>query len=398
MNEEQFDRIKSLLTKSLLSQLDEHEEEELNQWRESSPENEELYERLNNKEYMSSRYIEFQNVKAREASEGSHSEESRDIKRKRGTTIHLLFSKKWFRQVAAAIFIGAATFSLYQIVSQLRERDILKSEYSFNNGGIPDVTLKIGDSRAIDLGDYPMYADIENTCMKTDKNTLKYYADGDGKITVNELTVPQIKMYKVILPDGSVVWLNSKSTLTYPSRFEKNSRNVTLDGEGFFEITKDTRRPFNVNVNGMTVKVTGTKFDVKAYKEDNNISATLVEGKVCVGYSNKSGGHGEYKMKPGQQSRLERSSGVMEVEEVNTSLFTSWKDGIYSFDAQRLEDIMRDLGRWYGVRIVFKEQKEKERILSGKLYREDTPEKMLESFAKLLPDHIELKGGTVTIY
>ena len=105
-----------------------------------------------------------------------------------------------------------------------------------------------------------------------------------------------------------------------------------------------------------------------------------------------------YEMKKGEQSRYNKEAGGLEVSNVNTAIYTSWKEGVYFFDKQRLEDIMRDLGRWYGLEVIFKESSVKERVLSGKLSREESPEELLNTFARMVPGHIKIDGRTVTIY
>ena len=382
MNEEQFDRIKSLLTKHLLSQLNEQEADELNKWRESSVQNDELYNRLASKEYINKRYNDFKEVKL-------HSKSSNT-----GKFIWSIFRNPVLRKVAAIIIIGLVTIlSVYEIVTEIREKQSLN---------MPDklmaVTLRIDGTKTIDLNSMAVNTDIENLCTKIDKKTLMYYRQGKESFSIHEISIPEVKLFKVILPDGSVVWLNSKSTLSYPTSFKADSRTVSLDGEGYFDITKDKSRPFRVNVNGMSINVTGTQFNVKAYKEDVNVSATLVEGKISIGYKNKTGGEQEYKLKQGEQSVLDKENGNIDVKEVNTSIYTSWKEGIYFFDKQRLEDIMKDLERWYGLEVIFKDNNAKNRVLSGKLNREETPEELLNTFAKMMPGHIKIEGKTVTIY
>jgi len=389
MNEEQFDRIKSLLTRNLFSDLNEQETEELNNWRSSSKENEELFNRLTNKKYLNYRYKEFNEVILNQ--QNIHSRRQ-----------FFLFRNRWTRRIAAALIIGAASFSLYQIVSDIRERSESSDRLSMNADNRSSVTLTVDGTTTIDLGNIQGNTAIGALGATLDNHALKYNlvdeSDSDQKTSKHEIYVPEIEMFKVILPDGTEVWLNSKSRLSYPSRFEETSREVVLEGEGLFKVSKDASRPFYVMANGMRVRVTGTLFNVKAYKDDNHVAATLVEGKISVGYKDPSGDEVEYKMCPGQQSKLDRKNREIEVREVNTSIYTSWKDGVYFFDAQRLEDIMKDLGRWYGFDVVFVDDAIKNRILSGKLYREDTAGKMLESFATLMPGHIRTEGRTVTIY
>lgn len=391
MNEDQIERIKSLLTKMLLSELNDQEREELDRWRSSSEENESLFRRLTDKKYLEERYRDF-----REASGTQKSFRYR---------FNDIFLNRWVRRVAAALIIGAAMFSLYQIVSDIREKNMSDEMLSENiSGEQRAVTLTVDGKTVFNLGDLSDNSRLAGLDLKVESGVLKYNSGKDspvaekGSVSIHEISVPEIKMFRIVLPDGSGVWLNSGSRLSYPSSFDETSRVVSLDGEGYFEIAKDASRPFIVKGKGMSVKVTGTKFNFKAYSDDKRLSATLVEGKVSVGYSDASGKEHTYKMKQGEQSNLNVKDMKMEVREVNTSLYTGWLEGLYFFDSQRLEDIMADLERWYGVTVVFEDDSLREKILSGKLYREDSAEKMLESFEKLMPGHFKRDGKTVTVY
>ncbi len=390
MNEEQFDRIKSLLTKHLLSELNEQEATELNKWRESSIQNEELYNRVSSKEYLNKRYKDFMNVIFHNGSSNT----DKGLFNNSAIYMRSIFRNRVIRRFAAIIVIGLVTvLSVYQITSEIRKKQSLNKL-----DDLMAVTLRIDGAKAINLETIAVNTDIENFCTKIDKNTLKYYPQSKENLSTHEINIPEVMLYKVILPDGSAVWLNSKSTLSYPASFKSDSRTVSLDGEGYFDITKDISRPFKVIVNGMSINVTGTQFNVKAYKEDKNISATLVEGKICIDYKNKLGSEQIYKLKKGEQSVLNKENGNIDVKEVNTSIYTSWREGIYFFDKQRLEDIMKDLERWYGLDVVFIDKNAKNRILSGKLNRKEKPEELLNIFARMMPGHIKIEEKTVTIY
>ena len=373
MNEEQTERIKSLLTKSLLSELHESERSELDSWRELSDQNEAFYKRLHDREYLKSRYKDYKKVT---------SEKPR-----------LLFNPI-FRRVAAILIAGLviAIFA-YQLIIEIKEQRLLEGDTQFE-----DVTLIVDGSRRINLNSVENNADVERMFVKIDENTIKYYPQNNKKAAEHRIVVPVIKLFRIILPDESVVWLNSKSSLAYCTDFKSTSRRVALEGEGFFDISKDSARPFTVHTDGMIVNVTGTQFNVKAYKENANVEATLVEGKINIGFINREGKSDEYNLKQGEQSVYNKDERGIEVNNVNTAMYTSWKEGVYFFDRKRLEDIMKDLGIWYGLEVIYLNNSVKDRVLSGKLSREDTPEELLATFARMVPGHIKINGRTVTIY
>ncbi len=382
MKEEQFDRIKSLLTKNLLSQLDEQEEAELKSWREASSENEDLYNKLKNKDYIRSRYKDYKKITTPKESP------------KRLRTGFPFIKSTAFWRVAALWILGlVTTFSIIQIVKEVKDQRTLKT-FDYSN----EVTLIIDGSKAISLNSVSNNSVIDDVCVKVDNNTLKYFPKKGSSKSIHQIKVPEVLLFKVILPDESVVWLNSKSTLTLPSDFKSDSRQVKLDGEGFFDVSKDAKRPFSVCVDGMTINVLGTRFNVKAYKEDSNVATTLVEGKIKVGYKNKTGREDGLILDRGEQSVYYKQSADVKVEEVNTDIYIAWRDGFYFFDKQRLEDIMKNLGRWYGLEVVFLDESAKSIEMSGKLNRGESPEELLATFANMMPGRIKVKGKTVTIH
>ena len=167
---------------------------------------------------------------------------------------------------------------------------------------------------------------------------------------VQTIKTPYGAKTSIGLPDGSLVWLNSGSVLSYPSKFEEN-RPVTLIGEAFFDIEKSSK-PFIVSTNYGDVEVKGTSFNVKAYSDDNSFETTLVEGIVAL--RNKSA-ENEVTLRPGQQAVL--TANGFDVEKVQTDLFTSWKEGKLIFREEYLPVVARKLERWYNVKIELSEDK-----------------------------------------
>ncbi len=382
MKEEQFDRIKSLLTKNLLSQLDEQEEAELKSWREASSENEDLYNKLKDKDYIRSRYKDYKKITTPKESP------------KRLRTGFPFIKSTAFWRVAALWILGLVTaFSIIQIVKEVKDQRTLKT-IDYSNG----VTLLIDGSKAISLNSVSNTSLIGDVCVKIDNNTLKYLPKKGSSKSIHQIIVPEVLLFKVILPDESVVWLNSKSTLTLPSAFKSDTRQVKLDGEGFFDVSKDAKRPFSVCVDGMTINVLGTQFNVKAYKEDSDVATTLVEGKIKVGYKGTNGKDEKFYLNRGEQSLFDKSSADVKIEDVNTDIYTSWREGFYFFDKQRLENIMKNLGRWYGLEVLFLDESAKDIEMSGKLNRGESPEELLNTFALMMPGRIKVKGKTVTIH
>lgn len=173
----------------------------------------------------------------------------------------------------------------------------------------------------------------------------------DPSKVVLELATPLGGIYQITLPDGTKVWLNAGSSLKYPMSFAKNERRVSLEGEAFFEVTKDSARPFKVLSKGQEIEVLGTAFNVNAYPDNTVIKTTLVNGKV------KLSNHKRYSeaiyLLPGQQS-TNSNNGKIQLANVDTAPFTAWKEGLFYFDETPLSDALQQIGRWYNVEVKYK--------------------------------------------
>jgi len=173
----------------------------------------------------------------------------------------------------------------------------------------------------------------------------------DPSKVVLELATPLGGIYQVTLPDGTKVWLNAGSSLKYPMSFAKNERRVSLEGEAFFEVTKDSARPFKVLSKGQEIEVLGTAFNVNAYPDNTAIKTTLVNGKVKL--SNDKRYSEAIYLLPGQQS-TNTNNGKIQLANVDTAPFTAWKEGLFYFDETPLSDALQQIGRWYNVEVKYK--------------------------------------------
>ncbi|SFE34198.1 FecR family protein [Chitinophaga sp. CF118] len=166
---------------------------------------------------------------------------------------------------------------------------------------------------------------------------------------MNTLSTPRGGQYQVTLPDGTIVWLNSASSITFPTAFTGKTRQVQLKGEAYFEVATNAQQPFMVKVNKMEVQVLGTSFNLMAYADEQAIKTTLVDGAVKVKQENK-----DVVLKPGQQAQLD-DNGDMKVVKADLDATIAWKNGLFTFNDATIEDVMRQLGRWYDMEIVYPE-------------------------------------------
>ena len=210
----------------------------------------------------------------------------------------------------------------------------------------------------------------------------------------NVINVPYGGTYTVGLCDGTKVYLNSGTKLEFPSRFDGNVRSVSLKGEAYFEVVRNERKPFVVEVDEMKVKVLGTAFNVKSYVDEPGIYTTLVQGSVAI----LRDGQPEKKIKPGEQAYYNKSVGTLSVSPVDVDEFTAWKDGLFCFKDIALEEILRIVSRWYDLEIFYMNQEAKSVVYSGKMPMYFSVEDVLRKFEISGDVRFELKGRTLMVF
>ena len=215
------------------------------------------------------------------------------------------------------------------------------------------------------------------------------------KETLNKIIVPTGGEYNLILSDGTRVYLNAESVITFPKYFTGDRREVFLEGEAYFHVTASKEHPFIVKTKDMDVMVTGTEFNVKAYPDEMNVQATLLQGAVTVfsGFEKKE----KVEIKPNQQAEWYRDSVKVRVKEVDPDLFMAWKNGRFIFRQDRLEDIMRTLARWYDVEVVYLNESVKNMLFAGKLDRGEEITPILDVLRATDKLSVDVKGKKIVI-
>jgi len=201
----------------------------------------------------------------------------------------------------------------------------------------------------------------------------KYSGQGRTR-QMNTVTCPAGQISELALSDGTKIWLNSGSKLIYPSGFNARQRSVQLEGEAFFEVTKNKRSPFLVKTKNLDIKVLGTSFNVEAYN-GSQFKATLVEGKVEL--QNKNGIQIS-EMSPGQLARYDQKKQKILLSNVDTRLYSSWKEGKMTFFNEPLETIAQKLERWYNVKITFSSEDIKQYRYSSTILKSKPVDQVLE--------------------
>ena len=207
----------------------------------------------------------------------------------------------------------------------------------------------------------------------------------------NTLTTPRGGQYQLILPDGTKVWLNAASSLTYPTAFTGNSRTVEMTGEAYFEVVHDRKRPFMVRVGGQTIEDIGTRFNVNAYTDEPAQVTTLLEGAVKVG------GH---LLRPGEKATVTGATaagaGEIQVTRGDPNQAVAWKNGLFDFTDAGLQTVMRQLSRWYNVDVTY-EGHIPPRQFTGMIGRSLTLDQVLKGLAKERVHYQIEKGNRLII-
>jgi ferric-dicitrate binding protein FerR (iron transport regulator) len=203
--------------------------------------------------------------------------------------------------------------------------------------------------------------------------------------------MPHGSSSKIVLSDSTVVWLNAGSNLIYPSNFTGNTREVVLFGEAFFNVKGDKSKPFIVQTSAIEIKVLGTKFNISAYPEDNIIQTVLKEGKVSIREIGTNKIEKEIFLVPNQLASFDKKTKLTEVKNVNTDFYTSWTDGLLSFENRDLNRVIKSLERYYDVNIQFENPMLGMVKISGKLDLKQNRNEVFEYLAKVSSTTFEKK-------
>jgi len=259
------------------------------------------------------------------------------------------------RYMVAAVIFLAVSITAYYFTTSSDHVDTPGQQYSHILPGTNKATLTLSNGQKISLddvanGEIAQQAGIRIT--KSGNGQLVYTAvNGDNAIPVaqNTISTPKGGQYQLILPDGTKVYLNAASTLSYPTAFQDKERLVELNGEAYFEVAKNKLLPFRVKSGQQTVEVLGTHFNVNAYADEGAIRTTLLEGAVKI-----SAGMITQVIKPGQQAILNKNTAdKIVITEVNTDKVIAWKNGVFSFENEDLKSVMRQISRWYNVEVIY---------------------------------------------
>lgn len=353
--------IAKLICKERITGLDDSERRQLDSWRNESKEGERIF-------------LNLQRISTEEL-EKRYDEVDVDMKWKD-------FKKRQQqgrRNIRVGVTVAASiclliTSGLWLWLGGAREERVVLAEQGRKN----NVCLVLSTGEVVDI------SNVEQDEVKLDKGTKLYsgnrleYVRPDSlhkkELEFNQLIIPKGTFYHLVLSDGTKVWLNADSKIKYPVSFGKDKREVSLHGEGYFEVAKDSTRPFIVSTEKMDVKVLGTTFDVNTYEDEGKSFVVLVEGLVEV-----SAGKGESRIiTPGHMAEVNMydTQAKIQISKCDAEHYIAWKNGNFSFRNASLTEILKRVSRYYDVTVI-REQVFEEEYYTGDVSSDVSLESLL---------------------
>ncbi len=352
--------ISNLVGKYLRNELNSDEKEWLNAWIAESKENDSLFKKITAESFIQEELIRFSAAdkstawaRIKRETQNAETEINNTETAIRRSPLRLVLR---YAAVISLLVLSITVFKIQEQRSSKNEKTALGLHDVAPGGNKATLTLADGTSILLDDAKNGELAHQHNTVISKSKEGQLHYlpsSTSDGtdltENLFNTIITPRGGQFQLILSDGTKVWLNSISSLKYPAEFKGHERNVELTGEAYFEVAKNNKMPFIVNVGKTKVEVLGTHFNIMAYSDEKSSAITLLEGAVMI--SNKSVAKG-IMLIPGQQAQIGKDQ-LINVSKADVEQSVAWKDGYFQFSRNNIEDVMKQLGRWYDIEVVF---------------------------------------------
>ncbi|MEG2556253.1 MAG: DUF4974 domain-containing protein [Odoribacter sp.] len=296
----------------------------------------------------------------------------------------------WQRYAAAVVLLFCIGISFFMLnPSRIEESDLPLSQCI--TPGKKQATLTLSNGQQISLSDNLSQMTEKNGAVIQNTGTQLVYQPQDSTeaLVYNTITVPRGGEYILALSDGSTIWINSESEITYPVVFSKTNREIRLKGEAFFDIKKDTLRPFIVQTDQFNIRVTGTQFNIRTYSNDI-ASATLAKGSIQLEKDHKI-----TRLLPGQQVSLINNR--VKVRQVDVEEIIAWRNEAFCFKDRPLESILNEIARWYDIEIFYQNNEIRNYHFTAWFRRSSSIDDIIHILEKTQNIKLELKGKTLTI-
>lgn len=309
--------------------------------------------------------------------------------------------RAWAAAAAMLVLLVGAGFYMMHRSSSKPAVAVLPPPAGLPQPGGNRAILTLSNGRQILLeknGKGVVAQDADATIRQAGDGQIAYDRNTSGKQAagapgLNTLSTPRGGQYHLLLADGTGVWLNAGSSITYPVNFDPSERKVIVTGEVYFEVAQHTGQPFRVLAGKAEIAVLGTRFNVKAYPDDPDIRTTLLSGSVKM--INQSRGNASV-LRPGQQGVLANNGNEISVSTVRAEDAISWKNGYFLFDSMDLPNIMKLIGRWYDVDVAYRSQLNHE-TFGGTFSRNAQLSDILGNLERLGKVHFEVLPGKVVV-
>lgn len=336
-----------LLNKQKAGTLTGPEQRQLDEWEAARDRDEGLEELYSSEEQLQAKDRMWELVKQQTAPHGKLVVMPAGRKQRR------LIKTAWLKYAAAIIIAAGTAGYLFDANNKKHVADVSSAEFAKDvaapSSNRATLTLANGQQIVLDSAGNGMLATQGNVNIrKMDDGRIMYAGNNSGEMQYNTLTVPRgSKIASIVLSDGTKVYLNAASSLTYPVAFTGSERKVQITGEAYFEVAKDKSKKFVVGSDGVTTEVLGTHFNINTYPDEKAQKVTLLEGSLRV-----TGGNSGTIIKPGDQAAFE--NGKMSISQpADLDQVMAWKNGVFNFNNASCETVMRQLARWYNIEIVY---------------------------------------------
>jgi transmembrane sensor len=376
------ERVGYLIASFIKGTLTPLERKELDAWILTSDKNEQLFDELTKEENIAKTMEWYAGINEEKAYQRIKKRIGFPPRRKKVIS----FS---FISVAASVLliVGIASFFIWQKNQQAGTHQLPVTLSQDIPPGSDKAILTLADGRKIVL-DSTAPKTVSDGMIKIDAGVISYDTLGATPPKENLLTVPRGGQFMVVLPDGTKVWLNAESSLRYMTSFIGNERRVVLNGEGYFEVTKNKEKPFIVESSGSIIRVLGTKFNVNSYKDEDAFTTALVEGSIQITKGTES-----KILKPGQQASVTGNS--IDVVTVDTREAVAWKEGNFVFRNTPVHAIVKQLERWYDLDVEFSDPVQKH--LNATISRDVPLSKVLHYLEETGEVHFKLEGRKLIV-
>lgn len=386
------ENIARLIRHSLTGELSEQERVELEAWLRDSEEHQVLFEKIKKEIRISSESSLFRSLNDEVAWQKF---KTTTRERKRRVYVRRILT------YAAVIVLPLAVVAVFLFLNREKDTLPIASErvVKITPGG-PRAILITADQTIHELNGVQGQREIEvekGVVIKQGGANLEYdslvASVQEVALAMNTLRVPRGGEFRLKLSDGTNVYLNSASELKYPVRFDEKERKVYLSGEAYFEVTKDSNRPFYVITEEVQVRVYGTEFNVNTH-QPGKVHTVLVDGRVGI---KKRGTTGEITRNRGNWLVLTRNAGTFEVKEVDVRQYVVWKDGYFTFENESLEQILNTLSLWYDVDVFFQSESAKQLVFTGYMKRYNDISEILNAITDVVGVNFTINGKTIIV-